>query len=692
MDLGGDDYAGPDSRTPGDAGVASASGPAGIVNVTGGQGNQVGDNNLQYNKFVVQPPPPPDRIVAGSIPQEPPAWQPREDLMAKLRAAGPGVSVVRAVTGMRGVGKTQLAAAYARECILASWRLVAWVTAETMPDTLNGLAVIADRLGLAFPGSELAATAAGVRNHLEADGDRCLLVFDNVTDLAGLRPYVPSSGGCQIVITSMMTASAGMGAPVAVDVYRPEESLAFLAKRTGLPKNPIGEDPADDAALLGATDGPAKLAEELGHLPLALAQAAAVMVAQRLTYPLYLYRLRTLPLSEYLTPAEADPYPRGTAEAIILSLDAVARADEPDRCAATLDFISLLSPTGVSRDLLHGATSEMPAHVVDATLGRLVGASLLSFSDDGDTVIAHRLVTRVIRERQARDSTLLASAARVCAVLEAARALLGEPWQSRAAVRDWIQHVTALTGYLGPSLDTGDADLTKSLLALRRQALDDLLDLGDSFAQAIELGEPILADYVRVLGSRNPDTLASKENLAYAYQAVGRLSEATALCEEVLAGRERALGPSHPDTLSSRNNLAYAYRAAGRVTEAISLFEVLVAERERDLGGSHPDTLTSQSNLAHAYQLAGRVDEAIRLHQTVLAERERALGGSHPSTLTSRNNLARAYETAGRADEAIVLYESALAGFERLLGADHPNTLHVRENLKRARSEASPPR
>ena len=69
---------------------------------------------------------------------------------------------------------------------------------------------------------------------------------------------------------------------------------------------------------------------------------------------------------------------------------------------------------------------------------------------------------------------------------------------------------------------------------------------------------------------------------------------------------ERLLGPDHPDTLNSRNSLAAAYLAAGRVAEAIPLFEQTLAVRQRMLGPDDPETLTSQNNLASAYQDAGR--------------------------------------------------------------------------------------
>jgi len=40
--------------------------------------------------------------------------------------------------------------------------------------------------------------------------------------------------------------------------------------------------------------------------------------------------------------------------------------------------------------------------------------------------------------------------------------------------------------------------------------------------------------------------------------------------------RERVQGAEHPDTFSTRNHLALAYRAAGRVGDAIAIYEQLL--------------------------------------------------------------------------------------------------------------------
>ena len=621
-------------------------------------------------------------VVAGEIPQQPLGFQPRADLLAALFApsAGSRVPVVRALTGMRGVGKTHLAAAYARAKLAEGWRLVAWVNAEVLVGVLAGLAEVAAVLGLDTSDAEAAGRA--VRHWLEVDGERCLLVFDNATDPELLRPFIPAAGAAQVIITSNRQSVAYLGSGMPVDVFTEQEALTFLATRTGQ---------ADTAGAL-------VLAAELGFLPLALAQAAAVIAGQHLSYKAYLDRLRVLPAGDLLTPEEAGQYPQGVAAAVLLSLDGVRTGEQGQACGAVMDLLAVLSAAGVRRSLVHVAAREglpgrdgsLPAlapDVADRVLARLAGASLLTFSVDGSSVSANRLVLRVLQENLAAGNLLTAVCEAAARLLDGLAGSLNGSWyEDRAAVRDLVEQITAL--YESSARCPADSDLDDRMIRLRSWAVAFLNHLADSPMQAILIGERLVADQEQGWGPDHPGTLASRSNLAEAYQDAGRTAEAIALHEQTLAARERVLGPDLPDTLASRSNLATAYQDAGRTAEAIALHEQTLAARERVLGPDHPDTLASRSNLATAYQDAGRTAEAIALHEQTLADDERILGPDHPETLQSRANLATAYRAAGRTGEAVALHEQTLAARERVLGPDHPDTLASRSNLATAYQDA----
>ena len=281
-------------------------------------------------------------------------------------------------------------------------------------------------------------------------------------------------------------------------------------------------------------------------------------------------------------------------------------------------IMAVLSAAGARRDLLYAAARagaltdggrRVEPGALDRALDQLVDRSLLMLSLDGQVVIPHRLIMRVVREALVRQGRLtVAYRAAASMLLEYADTLMRS--RDHHAARDISQQVTALFDRFARTEAEADKELSAVLLRLRFFSLYCLIELGDGAPWAIEAGESLTADLGRVLGPSHRDALTAQDNLAAAYRGAGRLTEAIPLFERTLAAREQALGPSHPDTLTSRHNLAAAYRDAGRLTEAIPLFERTLAARERLLGADDPRTVATRKSLTLACEEAARAEKA----------------------------------------------------------------------------------
>ncbi|WP_283136697.1 tetratricopeptide repeat protein [Rhizohabitans arisaemae] len=619
----------------------------------------------------------PEQVVEGDIPAQPPGFQLREQLLQDLheQVGAAGAAVVSAVTGTPGVGKTMLAASYAWACQAADWPVVAWISAETPEQIVTGLAGLAQRLGLRDADDDAATAARKAKAWLSArstDGLPGLVVFDNAAQVTHVAAWCPATGSVRVLITSRNREFRQRYTAVEVAVFTPEQAIALLVGQTGL------NDPA------GARD----LAHDLGHLPLALGQAAALIARRGLTFAAYRRLLAAFPLTDHLRPSALSAYPVGTAQAILLSVEHAERTVEG--AGALLRVLAVLSPAGVPRVLLNGgadpADPSLPvadlaaAAAVQEVLAALADTSLIGFSEDGSTVVMHRLVQRVARDRADRDGDMPAAIDEAITLLETWNARIphgAQTWAARAAVETLLEQTDTLHAL------TAASAIPLRLLTLRNWCAMYLTDLAD-LARAIRLHEQTLTDSTRVLGTDHPDTLASRNNLASAYHAAGNLTRAIPLYKQTLTEREHVLGTDHPSTLTSRNNLASAYHAAGNLTRAIPLYKQTLTEREHVLGTDHPDTLASRNNLASAYHAAGNLRRAIPLYEQTLTDSTRVLGTDHPDTLASRNNLASAYHAAGNLTRAIHLHEQALTEREHVLGTDHPDTLASRNNLAHA--------
>ena len=580
------------------------------------------------------------------------------------------------LTGMRGSGKTQLAAAVAARCEEKGWPLVAWIHAASRKEIVAGLYELALRAGIDAPKNiPLEVIVRRLLDRLRsAEAANRLFVFDNMENPDDLRDLIPEGAGVRTLVTTPRHFDwDDLGwLRLTVGTFDREQSVSLLCEHTG--------DTHREAA--------DRIADALGDVPVAITQAAATAQQGGYTLSSYLDRLSHHPLESRISRLEGANDPDAVGIALLMAYEQVleqlrTKHPQQERIAVSLlGALSLLAASGVPTHWLLRLDGDSDA--VRDTLSFLKSAAIFQESSDGDKTIIHWLQGHVYRETYLNDQKKLGEARSHAATLlggiDVDRLENGE--QRRHETHHLIEQLLSVTSqdyshslFSVPQVSSKLAETLHDATSLGMSQL--ALGLTDSVTQACD-----------ALGPHHPDTLASRNSLAGSYRDAGRLDKAIALYEQILEDSIRVLGLDHPRTLTSRFDLAGAYRAAGRLDEAIALYEQVFSGRSRVLGSDHRSTLTARDHLADTYWEAGRLDEAITLKKQILADAMRIMGPDSPGASAARNNLAATYRDAGRLSEAITLYIQNLDDVARVMGPHHPETLASRHRLAGAYRDA----
>jgi tetratricopeptide (TPR) repeat protein len=637
---------------------------------------------------------PADAPALWTVPNRNAQFSGRDEELARLRALFAESAVV-ALYGPPGVGKTQLAIEYAHRYSHGAaddYDIVWWIAAEHRDLVEQQLAAIAVGLGLISKSADAPIAAQSALAHLRAQ-PKWLLVFDNAQDAAALDRWLPDADGHVLITSPPGRRWDELGTPFELHVLGRAGSAELLRRGRG--------DLSDDEVEL--------LADRLGGLPLAIAQATGMLAEEGMSAREYVEQVDAK-AAQILDDGVPSSYPRSLTAVTRLSLSSLTEANpaaahllrlcaflapEPIPVRMLIEAARIIDPSALHPDA-NSAVRDMVRQIVRYGLAR----------NDRSGLQVHQLTQGIIRDQSIEQAEAISLLVRACP---------GDP-REPACWTDWgkfLPHLKAAdlvtandeglrrvgcaaVWYL---LCSGASEAALSMArkmhdgwGLRYGADDPLTlraadavaqahrDLGQ-MAEACEVDEDTMERRRRVLGDHHADTLAAAHNLAIDHHALGRFGQARRLNEETYRARQRILGAEHPDTLASANNLAIDHYADGDPKAAITLDEATLQSRRRILGPDHLWTFTSENNLAVALRAVGDEKRARRLHEDLAVRRRAVLGKDHPHTLTSVNNVGVSLRATGDAAGARLTHERALERRRALYGDDHHDTLTSASNL-----------
>ncbi|MGH3713822.1 MAG: BTAD domain-containing putative transcriptional regulator [Micromonosporaceae bacterium] len=609
------------------------------------------------------PPEPPRQLPiapATFVGRDPELAAVTEVLIAPDRQA----PAIVAISGPGGVGKSALALR-AAQSVSGHYPdgqlyldLQGSSPGSTPMSSVEALGRLLQSLGVRGAATPADAEEAAARFRTLLADRRILLLLDNAADTAQVRPLLPASAACGVIVTSRsVLSSLGDARQVGLTVLQPAGSVELLTRL-----DPTGRVAADQPRA-------SALAELCGHLPLALRITAARIVS-RPSWPLATFVDRLSDERHRLDHlGHEDHSVRACFQA---SYDALRRGDADDQAAAHA-FRLLGLPDGPDISLpIAARLLDTPTHKTERILDRLVDSHLLESTVAGrfrfhDLV---RLYARELTQDEVAEADRYDALERAwhCYVVTAgAASQLMRPGHRRDLIE--LDPEAALPLATSEQGVAWFRDECANLLAVARQAA---VAPGHLPAAAVRLGYALFTfmhanlqwrdlselvqtslGVVRRLRDRDAEGVVVSDAGVMAWlagdgeEAVRLFAEAVAIC------RERGQRASEARALL---NLGNAYAERGELGEAVQILDESVAVCRE--AGYRAGQAYALNTMAHVNGRLGKHDLSAAQFRAAVAIYEE--NGDQFGQAVAQRRLGHVLLERGEFADALQCYEEAL--------------------------------
>jgi len=627
------------------------------------------------------------------------------------------VTLKQTLSGLGGVGKTQLVLKYAHEYAHEYRDGICWLDAENEDALLSSCLEFCKKIGIIYEEMVMVEDVNNFRTVFLgwlADKHDWLLIFDNADDDMLVRNYMPSKINGH-VLTTTRRQDWFLGEAIDVEVFSPEDAVAFLLERTRRKDR------------LEAQRGVGELAERLGCLPLALEQAGAYMDVSGESFEGYLITLD----EEGLEPFRIEIGKPTFYKQIITTTWQVAFKAINNQAAEQLFYIcAYMDAAKIPVDVFVEFRSELPDQLSDALSLRTkrdgVIAELRKYSlierdvTNSDFINIHRLVQEVVRDKLGNIENqpfleycliLLVSAipfeynARRLHELflrigthatAAAEHLFRENCNNAGKQKEAVELFRLIgNGYLETARYSQAISAYKRGLKIAENLFDKSHETVVSMYNQVAITNEYNGDFDKALkwyrktrvfleethGGKHSYVLTVQSNIATIYSRKGNYKKALKELHKILDLFKEKEDSENLDIANIYSKIASTYLDVGDYDAAIKRYDKALVIREKFLDDNHIEVAANCNNLGQVYYKKSEYGKALKLYARALEICENILDKNHHYIASTNNNIALVYHKQGNYDAALEQFNIALTTCEEFLGKGHPSTLKTYNNI-----------